>query len=88
MLVASRLVSGFALSGGLTIPICVTRPKGFACATADAFVFSGFDGQVTLDAAESTSWRTSKFHVQYLSTEKTNRALPDAPHNTIKDNQP
>ena len=82
MLVASRAVSGFTFFGRLAIPIGVTRPRGFACATADVFAFSGFDGWVTPDAAESASWRTSKCHGQYLSTDKINRALPDAPKAT------
>jgi hypothetical protein len=84
MLVASRAVSGFAFSGRLAIPICVTRPRGFAFATADAFAFSGSDDRVTPAAAELASWRTSKCHGQYLSTDKINRALPDAPESTEK----
>ena len=56
LLVASRAVSGFTLSGRLTIPTGVTRPKGFACATADVFAFPGFDERVTPVAAESASW--------------------------------
>ena len=82
MLAASRAVSGFAFSGRLAIPICVTRPRGFAFATADVFAFSGFDGRVAPDAAESASWRTSNCHGQYLSTDKINRASPDAPNTT------
>jgi hypothetical protein len=42
--------------------------------TADAFAFPGFDGEVALAAAGSTSWRTSNSHGQYLSTDKTNQA--------------
>jgi hypothetical protein len=42
--------------------------------TADAFAFSGFDGEVALAAAESASWRTSNSHGQYLSTDKINQA--------------
>ena len=30
--------------------------KEFACTTADAFPFSGFDGRLAADAAESASW--------------------------------
>ena len=79
MLVASRAVPGFTKSGRMAIPICVTRPREFAFATADVFAFSGFDDWVTPAAAESASWRTSKCHGQYLSTDKINRASPDAP---------
>ena len=32
--------------------------------------------------AESASWRTSKCHGQYVSTDKINRAFPDAPGST------
>ena len=40
-------MSGFTTSGRLAIPICVTRPNGFAFATADVFAFPGFDDRVT-----------------------------------------
>jgi hypothetical protein len=42
--------------------------------TADVFAFSGFDGEVTRAAAESTSWRTSNSQGQFLSTDKINKA--------------
>ena len=53
--------------------------SGFACATADVFAFSGFDGVVTRAAAESATWRTSNFHGQFLSTDKIHQTYPDAP---------
>ncbi len=56
--------------------------KGFACATADVFAFSGSDGVVTRAAAESATWRTSNFHGQFLSTDKINQIYPDAPERT------
>jgi hypothetical protein len=68
----------------MAIPMCVTRPKGFACATADAFAFSGFDGRVTPYVAELASWSTSNCHGQYLSTDEINRASPDAPNEPIR----
>jgi hypothetical protein len=60
-------------------PHLCNEAEGFACATDDAFTFSGSDGTVTQAAAESVSWRTSKCHGQHPSTDKSNRALPDAP---------
>jgi hypothetical protein len=55
-LIAWRPIAGFTFSGRLAIPICVTRPRGFACATADVFAFPGSDGRVASVAAGSASW--------------------------------
>ena len=37
-------------------PHLCNEAEGFAFATADVFVFSGFDDEVAHAAAESTSW--------------------------------
>ena len=58
VLVAWRPMSGFTSSGGLATPrLRVSRGRtGFAYATAGVVAFSGFDGRVTPDAAESATW--------------------------------
>jgi len=56
MLVASQAASGFTTSGRLAIPTSVTRPKGFACATADVGAYPGSDARVTPDTAGFASW--------------------------------
>ncbi len=55
-LIALRPIAGFTFSGRLAIPICVTRPRGFARATADVFASPGSDGRVASVAAGSASW--------------------------------
>ena len=58
MLVASRMVSGFAPSGRLTTTISFHEAETGSRfrITADVFAFSDFDDEVTHAAAESTSW--------------------------------
>ena len=58
VLVAGRPMSGFTSSGRLATPrLRVSRGRtGFAYATAGVVAFSGFDGRVTPDAAESATW--------------------------------
>ena len=58
MLVASRMVSGFAPSGRLTTPNWFNEAESGSRfrITADVFAFSGFDREVTRVAAESASW--------------------------------
>ena len=75
-------MAGFTTFGRMAILIKCNEAEGFACATADVFAFSGSDDRVAPAAAESASWRTSKCHGQYLSTDKINRASPDAPNHT------
>jgi len=72
MLVASRPVSGFTQSGRMAAPTLRNEAESGSRfrITADAFAFPGFDVVVTRDAAGSASWRTSKSHGQFLSTDK------------------
>ena len=58
VLVASRMVSGFAASGRLTATTWRNEAETGSRfrITADVFAFSDSDFEVTLAAAESTSW--------------------------------
>jgi hypothetical protein len=56
LLVASRTVAGFALSGGMaTLTLRNEAESGSLVVTADAFALAGFDGEVTLDAAAAAT---------------------------------
>ena len=48
--------AAFAQSGRLTTPTVCNEAEGFACATADVFASSGFDGRVAPAAAEFATW--------------------------------
>jgi hypothetical protein len=74
--------SGFALSGGVAAFDRVTRPNGFARATAHRFAFQGSDGRIAADAAWSAPCVVDCSHGLFLSPDEMSWTWPDAPEST------
>lgn len=76
VLVASRSMTGFTIVGRLATLTFVTRPnRVHACALRlTSLSLTGFARPGHPAARRSTSWRTSNYHGQYLSTDKNNQA--------------
>ena len=80
MFVASRSMSGFALSGGLaTLAWCNEAEMGSLTLRLTPSPSEASERGIAPTSARSTTWRTNNFHGQYLSTNKNNQASPDAP---------
>ena len=86
--VSTRLIAGFTLFERLATLTFVTRLIWVHAVriTADTFAFRGFVRRIAPSHARIATWRTNKYHDQFLSTDKKRQASPDAPNSqTISD---